>query len=1073
MIINENNPYPLFKKGQQLKSGSLTGIVEFAEGEDWATRMYLEGSGIFYGLNIEVNPGAGTVKLLPGTAVTSDGYLFALEKEITYDGISKKEGKDFEIELFERPVTVKVLNNRNDNNRELIHRLSGVDPAEPPTKLPDDTTPYLIVLIVLDDETTVPSCLYGYENNESKKNKNIYPALIPKGFFKPGELEQWFIGSVADAGDKDPFVNRFGYTDKEQGGPHISFSRFTSWAPFSLGFEEVCKAAEPLIGEAYKAVYELVKSKLGLDTVNPFEELTGDLADLNKSVKSGGGRNYPWLYDYYRDLVAAYQEFVSTDMFSYLSYIPKKDRFPGYISLGSVRTGDNKLAYRMGLYRPPFADLSLNALEKPKLLMERMKYLADVEHTRFNETGFPPSGVLFTPDAGLNKQLSERAIPFYYKDPSALSQSWSAALTRSRRTFDIPGIDDVRDRKFLTTNMENYNFFRIKGHTGGDVEVTQTAIENQRRDLHLPFDIKFVYLGTDADMDPLVRQRSAAFSDLTILLEKIVNDIRCARTCSDDFERIIFRDGFDRDQIGNMFEALVSFFDKPPADLEEKLDQICNEDGVCNDENKTCCRAHLTSLYAVYKEYIGRKKELLDGLLFSRFAEKHPGLEHNGGVPKGGTLILLCTKNDVASLSEEKRSNLVNLLLSSKEEEKAAAISLAKELEGYNIVADFSLPYICCSGKPSINLVLQDAPPVARFDIAEQNELPEGEGVNVSLKNQSLRADTYHWELYDFKGEFITDKHTNDINEVVKFDLKRERGVVFAVLLTASRDGMDSKYSTEIVICPKGEVKVTSNGKDSVNLDITDSNEVEIEVTPFGGRFTLVLQQNDNQEDIDPSGFDIDWKEDKTKAVLTIYEPQPGIYTLEYVFNVKGCEGAGGRLEINAVTPTGKEPVVNKGLAPDESNKAVANNDAVLNKRILGYRGDVNKMAKEDETLLEDNRWTDTKAFLLASGTPETLHAGYEKLQANLQTGFSKLKVAQKAQVIKMLAYATAYYIDRLIVASPDKVPAIARKLVKAAAESISAQKDGVAQWHQVWNTTGIVTAENEKTVNTYKGLIA
>jgi hypothetical protein len=1072
MIINENNPYPLFKKGQQLKSSSLAGIVTFAEDEDKATRMYLEGSGIFYGLNIEVNPAAGTVKLFPGTAVTSDGYLFALEKEVVYDGISKKAEKDFEIELFERTAIIKVLNDKNDNNRELIHRLSGVDPVEPPLQLPNDTTPYLIVLITLDDETTVQSCLYGYENNESKKNKKVYPALIPKSFFQPGELEEWYIGSVADAGDKDPVVNRFGYTDKEEGGAHISFNRFTSWDPFHTGFDEVCTAAELLIGDAFKAVYDLVKSKLGLGTANPFEDLTTNLQGLNERVRKGGGRKYPWLYDYYRDLVAAYQEFVSTDMFSYLSYIPKKDRFPGYISLGSVRLGSDAKPYRMGLYRPPFADLSFNALERPKLLMKRLMYLADVANTRFDETGFPPREVFFTPDAGLNRQLSDRAIPFYYKNPSALSESWNVGLTRSRRTFDIPGIKEEQDRKFLTTNMENYNFFRIKGHTGDTIDTTQTAIEKLRRDLHLPFDLKFVYLGTEADMGPLISERSAAFSDLTILLEKIVNDIRCARTCSDNFERNIFRDGFDRDQIGNMFEELVSFFDKPPADLDEKLDQLCGGDGICNDEDKTCCRAHLTSLYAVYDEYVGRKKELLDGLLFHLFAEKHPGLEHNGGVPKGGTLVLLCAKNDVASLSEERKSSLVNLLLSSKEEEKAAAISLARELEGYNIVADFSLPYICCSGKPAINLVLQDAPPVARFDITDQDELPEGVGVKVVLKNQSLRADTYHWELYDFKGEFITDKHTNNLNEVVEFDLMRERGVVFAVLLTASREGMDSKYSTEIVICPKGEVSVTVNGKDNIDLDISDSNEVEIAVKPYGGRFTLVLQQNDNQEDIDPSGFDIDWKEDKTNAILTIYDPQTGIYTLEYRFNVKGCEGAAGKLTINARTPAAKEPV-NKDIVPGADNKAVANNDAVLNKRILGYRGDVNKMAKEDEALLEDSRWADTKTFLLASGAPEVLHAAYEKLQTNLQTGFSKLKVAQKAQVIRMLVYATAYYVDRLIVSSPDKVPAIARKLVKAAAESIAAQKDGVAQWQQVWNTTGIVTEENEKTVNTYKGLIA
>lgn len=1070
MIINNTTAYPFFKKGQQLTSGSLKGIVDFAELEDQDTRVYLEGSGIFYGLAIEKNDAAGVIRLKPGTAVTSDGKLFALEQEIIYNGISKKDGKDFEIDLFDRKATVKVLSNINENHNELVYRLSGTDPGNPQGD--KDTTPYLIVLIVRSEESSKPSCLYGYENNESKKSLEVEAALIPRSFFLEGELERWFIGDVTEAGDKDPVINRFGYTESE-GGAHISFEQFVSWGAVSEGFADVCTAAEPLIGDACKALYDLAKEKLGLDDANPFDGLTTALQQLHKRVKDGGGKLYPWLYDYYRDLVAAYQELVSTDLFSYLSMIPRKDRFPGYISLGSVRTGDDELAFRMGLYRPPFADLSINALEKPLLLMKRLKYLADVAHTRFDEKDFPSSGIRFTPDAGINKELSERAIPFYYNNPSDLSQSWNAGLTRNRRTFNIPGITDEKDRKFLLANIDSYNFFRIKGHTGGKIDVTQDEIEVQRKDLHLPFDVKFVYLGVAKDMDPLIRERSASFSDLTVILEKIVYDIRCARTCSDNFEEMIFGEPFDRDEIGSMFEALVDLFDKPPVDLEEKLDVLCSGNGGCNDEDKTCCRAHLTSLYAVYEEYVRRKGELLDGLLFHLFAKQHPGLEHNGGVPKGGTLVLVCAKNDVASLSDDKKSNLVKLLLSSNEAEKAAGISLAKELDGYTVMADFCLPYLCCSGKPSINLVLQDAPPVARFTIEKETPLPEGAGVRVALKNQSLRADEYHWQLFDFTGEFITDKHTNDLNEVVEFELMREKGVVFSILLTASREGMESQFSREITICPQGNVSVTSDDREEVEWDITDTNEIEIEATPYGGIFSLVLQENDNQEDVELTGFDVNWKQDRKHAVLTIHEPQPGIYLLRYGFDdVQGCEESSATLRINAITPAGVQPVITKEEDPNV-NRSIVSNDAVFNKRFLGYRDEVNKMSKEDESLLEDSRWVDTKTFLLASGAPEVLHAGYEKLLANLQAGFSKLKAARKAQVISMLVYATAYYTDRLIVASPDKVPATARKLVKAAAESIAAQKDGLAQWQQVWNTTGIATAENEKTVNTYKGLIA
>src|SRR6187402_598154 len=108
MIINNPTPYPIFKKGQQLKSSSLTGIVDFAAQEIKDTHVFLDGSGIFYGLNPRWDATTGTLRLSPGTAVTSDGQLFSLETEIIYNGIGKTSaGEDFEVALLDR--TVKVL----------------------------------------------------------------------------------------------------------------------------------------------------------------------------------------------------------------------------------------------------------------------------------------------------------------------------------------------------------------------------------------------------------------------------------------------------------------------------------------------------------------------------------------------------------------------------------------------------------------------------------------------------------------------------------------------------------------------------------------------------------------------------------------------------------------------------------------------------------------------------------------------------------------------------------------------------------------------------------------------------
>lgn len=88
---------------------------------------------------------------------------------------------------------------------------------------------------------------------------------------------------------------------------------------------------------------------------------------------------------------------------------------------------------------------------------------------------------------------------------------------------------------------------------------------------------------------------------------------------------------------------------------------------------ENCCSADYLKI--LFEEVIDRKKNILNSLLFENYVEKHPGLEHLCGVPNGGTYIL------VFEGGKTKNSNLV--------------------------VADFSLPYLCCSDCVPINFVLE------------------------------------------------------------------------------------------------------------------------------------------------------------------------------------------------------------------------------------------------------------------------------------------------------------------------------------------------------------------------------
>lgn len=80
---------------------------------------------------------------------------------------------------------------------------------------------------------------------------------------------------------------------------------------------------------------------------------------------------------------------------------------------------------------------------------------------------------------------------------------------------------------------------------------------------------------------------------------------------------------------------------------------------------ENCCLNRFKSLIESYKK---RAAEVLNLTLFSKFIADHPGAVHMAGVPAGGTFIIVC------------------------------------DIEG-TVVADFALPYICCSDCPPIAFV--------------------------------------------------------------------------------------------------------------------------------------------------------------------------------------------------------------------------------------------------------------------------------------------------------------------------------------------------------------------------------
>jgi len=188
---------------------------------------------------------------------------------------------------------------------------------------------------------------------------------------------------------------------------------------------------------------------------------------------------------------------------------------------------------------------------------------------------------------------------------------------------------------------------------------------------------------------------------------------------------------------------------------EEKYLQILGELA------QSCCSAE--KLKILREEIAKRKEEILENTLLARYAEKHPGLDHLAGVPKGGTFVLVykdqknsagrasaMTSDLSAKESNQPISNTeaardykvleeyvkagITVPSANTTENRYIAVDegsndweyvnkiadLYKEavglrkgitteesnLPGFTVVADFYLPYLCCSDCPPMSFVL-------------------------------------------------------------------------------------------------------------------------------------------------------------------------------------------------------------------------------------------------------------------------------------------------------------------------------------------------------------------------------
>ncbi|RNL91726.1 hypothetical protein ED312_04190 [Sinomicrobium pectinilyticum] len=189
------------------------------------------------------------------------------------------------------------------------------------------------------------------------------------------------------------------------------------------------------------------------------------------------------------------------------------------------------------------------------------------------------------------------------------------------------------------------------------------------------------------------------------------------------------------------------------ADLPQNLKAFYGL--LINQLATICCSGK--KLQLLLKEIEERKERILLRLQLSGFAEKHPGLEHHAGVRKGGTFVLVYlakTQRVISGRDMALKDPFISANMKTSELSRelsalgtrmgnAGLKGIAGVPEG-TVIADFSLPYLCCTDCSPVNFIV---PKPVVFLRLERNTycIGKDEGpllFEVSPEDGIIKADT-------------------------------------------------------------------------------------------------------------------------------------------------------------------------------------------------------------------------------------------------------------------------------------------------------------------------------------------
>ena len=856
------NTYPVFERNQVLTSTQLNNLVNYLDQQNRLTRARLIGMGVVCGLEVSYDASSNTITISKGTGITSEGYLINIGECITvkYRSYTLPSGTIYE------PFVDS--NNKQDISLFELLTESAKDGTDDNT-LEDETflSDKVVLLFIESFDKDLKSCL-GKSCDELGKERIL---TLRKLLISKTDLQK--VWNRTNTGKLDalfpekfelPVVNMqrvLFNPDSTHSKDYNDFSKNYAHAVLQV-FDKIIEA----LSETYNIYRPLLLKSYG--EKNPFEnnpinkilaKLQNFLNDSDATLKSYLGVQY--VYDLFQDLILAYNEFKNAAFDLMSECCVDMSRFPKHLMLGEVMASTTTLCensqFRHHFIQPPIYNLQKLLVQRTIALHNRIVLMLEsFDIKRINGPKIEDLKIIpirITPSLEKTTTLSLRSIPWYYDLKKVSSYSalgklkdyWNFDVSRkcvSETEGLVLNYDDQSNDQSVAKNklatplfydIQDYSFLRIEGQIGVDFNLALEKINNLKAQFNLPFITMALQLDTNAST--LALDYKCGFEDiqeeyrfLKLSFCRFTGDIREMYKFIRENEDLIF----DGEKEDNHSEFL-----KKSEEIVETLSKLCESMPECFSQfsfeefqkgYKFLLERSIELLLIDLKllEKINIKKEdadkqvpLINGYIqwlspivnkiidllfynrflrlyysfkrreyylkkttgvFSNYIRKNPGVEHQAGVQKGGTFILVY-------------------------------------INGANnkVIADFSLPYLCCSTDNCVPMCdkeggfIFDIEPFARPDYAVTL-------VGIPVEIDVMRNDDSFFggefiikaeETSQFGGHIIQNSETGPLNYIPE---KGFFGIdTFTYILINKRTGISDKATVTIVVKkPDEQIKV-------------------------------------------------------------------------------------------------------------------------------------------------------------------------------------------------------------------------------------------------------------------------